>query len=75
MGKNPSQIRVFKNGTGYSYEMVDYNIVKHCRACRTRFVIRKGEYKNYCNSCQLKINKEQKSSKGGKNESNEYQRY
>ncbi|MFH0867916.1 MAG: hypothetical protein V1831_01265 [Candidatus Woesearchaeota archaeon] len=50
--------------------MVDYNIVKYCRSCRTRYVIRKGEYKNYCDDCQLKINKEQKDSEGGKNERN-----
>ncbi|HJN57120.1 MAG: hypothetical protein QF436_03365 [Candidatus Woesearchaeota archaeon] len=40
--------------------MVDYNIVKHCRYCKTRFVVNKSEAKKiYCDACQVKINKEQ----------------
>jgi len=36
--------------------MVDYNIVKHCRICKTRFVVNKKEaMKNYCDNCQSKV--------------------
>ena len=35
--------------------MVDYQIVKHCKACRKRFVVNKGDAKEYyCNDCQPK---------------------
>ena len=41
--------------------MADYNIVKFCRLCKVRFVVNKTEAKkNYCDKCQIKINKEQK---------------
>ncbi|MBN2454118.1 hypothetical protein JXB11_01080 [Candidatus Woesearchaeota archaeon] len=41
--------------------MADYNIIKYCRACRKRFVVNKGESKkNYCNGCQIKMDKGQK---------------
>ena len=41
-------------------KMVDYKIIKYCRLCRKRFVVNKGESKkNYCDDCQLKIDKEQ----------------
>ncbi|MBU4352856.1 MAG: hypothetical protein KJ939_07310 [Nanoarchaeota archaeon] len=44
--------------------MVEYKIVKYCRLCKTRFTVNKGESRrNYCNDCQLKISKEQDSSK------------
>jgi len=37
-------------------QMVDYKIVKHCRLCRKRFVVNKGESKRiYCDECKLKI--------------------
>lgn len=37
--------------------MVDYKIVKYCRMCKKRFVVRKGESKiNYCEECQSKFN-------------------
>jgi len=36
--------------------MIDYKIVKYCRACRVRFVVNKDESKkNYCDSCQSKF--------------------
>ncbi|MFH1505638.1 MAG: hypothetical protein ABIE94_01465 [archaeon] len=32
--------------------MVEYKIVKHCRLCKERFVVQKGESKkNYCDKC------------------------
>ncbi len=38
--------------------MVDYNIVKFCRACRKRFVVNKGENgKHYCDKCQKAFKK------------------
>ncbi|MBN1377025.1 hypothetical protein JW949_01685 [Candidatus Woesearchaeota archaeon] len=38
--------------------MVNYNIVKYCRLCKKRFVVKKEESKKkYCNNCQLKIDK------------------
>lgn len=38
--------------------MVEYNIVKHCGLCKKRYVInRKDAKKNYCDDCQIKINK------------------
>ena len=38
-----------------------YKIIKHCRLCKTRFVVAKGESgKNYCDSCLKKFEKEQK---------------
>jgi hypothetical protein len=38
--------------------MVEYNIVKFCRLCRARYVVKKKEAnKNYCDSCQKKVNK------------------
>lgn len=38
--------------------MVDYKIVKYCRLCKKRFVVSKGESrKNYCDKCQLRIEK------------------
>ena len=41
--------------------MVDYNIVKHCRYCRKRYVVPKCESKkNYCDDCQAKMDKEVK---------------
>ena len=41
--------------------MVDYQIVKYCRMCKKRFVVNKSEAKkNYCNECQLKLEKEDK---------------
>lgn len=41
--------------------MVDYKIIKYCKACKIRFVVMKGEAKRYyCDKCQLKINKEVK---------------
>ena len=46
--------------------MVDYNIVKHCRMCRKRYVVNKSEAKkNYCDACQLRINKEHNNPEGG----------
>jgi len=43
--------------------MVDYKIVKHCIWCRKRFVVHKSEAKkNYCDTCQVKVNKERKDS-------------
>ncbi len=39
--------------------MVDYNIVKHCRACKKRFVVsKKNSGKNYCSKCQKEFNKD-----------------
>lgn len=39
--------------------MVDYNIVKYCKLCKKRFVLRKGDVnKNYCDTCQQKIDNE-----------------
>ncbi|MDP2749399.1 MAG: hypothetical protein Q8O89_01040 [Nanoarchaeota archaeon] len=44
--------------------MIDYNIIKHCRGCRARFVVSKGESKkNYCDACQKRYMSEQKNSK------------
>ena len=44
--------------------MADYNIVKHCRICRERFVVNKSEkYKSYCDGCQLKVKND---TQGGK---------
>jgi len=41
--------------------MAEYNIVKHCRWCRTRYVVPKKEAKkNYCDKCQVKMNKQYK---------------
>ncbi len=35
--------------------MVDYNIVKFCRFCRTRFVVPKGQSMRYlCKACEAK---------------------
>ena len=40
-------------------KMINYKIVKYCRGCKVRFTVEKGESrKNYCNSCQKKIDKE-----------------
>ena len=40
--------------------MADYRIIKYCRLCKKRFVVNKGESKkNYCDDCQLKMDKEQ----------------
>jgi len=39
--------------------MAEYRIVKYCRLCRKRFLVNKGESKkNYCDDCQLKLDKE-----------------
>jgi len=41
--------------------MIDYKIIKHCRVCRTRFVVNKGQSKkNYCDACQKKFDAENK---------------
>jgi len=43
--------------------MADYNIVKYCGLCKKRFVVNKKDARKYfCDVCQVKINKEQKSS-------------
>jgi|TARA_B100000315_G_scaffold260867_1_gene326581 uncharacterized Fe-S radical SAM superfamily protein PflX len=47
--------------------MIDYNIVKHCRWCKVRFVVNKKEAKKiFCDKCQIKANKEYGSTYGGK---------
>ncbi|MDD5086968.1 MAG: hypothetical protein PHV16_04410 [Candidatus Nanoarchaeia archaeon] len=39
--------------------MVEYRIVKYCRLCKKRFLVNKGESKkNYCDECQLRLEKE-----------------
>jgi len=39
--------------------MVDYRIVKHCRLCRKRFLVNKGESKLiYCPPCQERVTRE-----------------
>lgn len=51
--------------------MVDYNIVKFCRLCKTRFVVpKKMAKKYYCDKCQVKIDKqrEKELQEGGKDE-------
>jgi rRNA maturation endonuclease Nob1 len=46
--------------------MADYNIVKHCRWCRKRFVVNKTEAKkNFCDNCQSKVKNQQNDSEGG----------
>ena len=41
--------------------MVDYNIVKECRSCKVTYVVSKGESKkNFCDTCQARIDKEKK---------------
>jgi len=36
--------------------MPEYQIVKHCRLCKERFVVGKGESKiYYCKKCQAKV--------------------
>jgi len=40
--------------------MVEYKLVKYCRACKTRFTVDKGQSRViYCKPCQRKIKKEQ----------------
>tara|TARA_Y100000310_G_scaffold321765_1_gene379880 strand:- start:1196 stop:1327 length:132 start_codon:yes stop_codon:yes gene_type:complete len=35
--------------------MVEYNIVKFCRACKKRYVVQRGESKkDYCEECEKK---------------------
>ena len=49
--------------------MVEYNLVKYCRMCRERFVVGRRESKKYyCDKCQVKVDKERKSTstRGGK---------
>ena len=47
--------------------MADYNIIKFCRACRKRFVVSKGESKkNYCDVCQIRMDKERMNEPEGK---------
>lgn len=42
--------------------MVNYKIVKHCRRCKVRYVVMKGQNrKNYCDDCQKKLDKENSS--------------
>jgi hypothetical protein len=37
--------------------MVEYNIVKYCRLCKKRIVVKKADArKNYCDKCQAKVN-------------------
>jgi len=41
--------------------MVDYNIVKNCKICMKRFVVKKVEAKRYfCDACQSKMRKDVK---------------
>jgi hypothetical protein len=45
-------------------KMVDYKIVKYCRLCKERFVVPKGQSKQYhCDKCQKMIDKEQEEEK------------
>lgn len=38
--------------------MVEYNVVKFCRLCKARYLVGKREaYKDYCTTCQEKVNK------------------
>ncbi|MBW2984037.1 hypothetical protein KY361_02915 [Candidatus Woesearchaeota archaeon] len=51
-----------KRGTEEDSRMVEYNIVKYCRICRERFVVgRRESKKQFCDKCQVKVDKERKS--------------
>ncbi len=44
--------------------MVDYKIVKFCRWCRKRFVVKKGESKKqYCDKCEKLVQKHREEAK------------
>ena len=39
--------------------MAEYNIIKYCRLCKKRYVVKRTEAKkHYCDDCQIKMNKE-----------------
>jgi hypothetical protein len=41
--------------------MIDYKIIKYCRFCKKKFIVRKGESKRiYCDECQEKIDTHRK---------------
>lgn len=44
--------------------MVEYNLVKFCRLCKKRFVVKRADAKkNYCDSCQKKYEDEKEKTK------------
>ncbi|HLD42566.1 MAG TPA: hypothetical protein VJB08_01105 [Candidatus Nanoarchaeia archaeon] len=38
--------------------MVDYNIIRYCRLCKKRMVLKKGEFAFYCADCKLRLDKQ-----------------
>ena len=41
------------------YTMIDYKIIKFCRICKKRYIVKKGENKKiYCDECQKRIDEE-----------------
>ena len=57
-------MEAFKKDSGFSYVLVDYNLVKYCRMCKKRFVVNKSESKkNYCDDCQSRFNNEHEEQK------------
>ena len=43
----------------FTLSMVEYNIVKHCGLCKTRFVVKKAQARRYlCTACEVKQSKQ-----------------